>query len=135
MHAPLYSTVALLAEILVSVAVLFVFYQGYKRNRLLEKIAIGTLIYETIFDISYMVYRSSESKSHTHSALVTGLGVLHGTLSLAMFLGLIAFFVLAIKNYRRGVNYFFVHKRLTSAFLFFWMLSVVSGVLLYFIEY
>ena len=45
MHAPLYSTVALLAELLVSLAVFYTFYQGYKRNKLPEKVAIGAIVY------------------------------------------------------------------------------------------
>jgi hypothetical protein len=52
-----------------------------------------------------------------------------------MLLSLIVFFILAIRNYRRNVNYFLVHKRATFVFLFFWSLSVVSGVVLYFVEY
>lgn len=135
MHAPVYSSIALIAEILVSAAVYYVFFQGYKRNRLPEKVAIGAVIYEVLFDISYMIYRLPARETGARKSLVTGLGVFHGTLSLLMFAGLIAFVVLAVKNYRRNVNYFLAHKRATFVFLFCWALSVVSGVVLYFLEY
>jgi hypothetical protein len=135
MHAPLYSTIALLAEILVSSAIFYTFYQGYKHDKLPEKVAIGALVYEVIFNISYMIYRLPARETGANKSLLTGLGIFHGTLSLLMFVSLITFFVLAIKNYRRNVNYFLVHKRPTFVFLFFWSLSVLSGFVLYFVEY
>jgi hypothetical protein len=135
MHAPLYSTVALLAELLVSLAVFYTFYQGYKRNKLPEKVAIGAIVYEILFDISYMLYRSPTRESGANKTLLTGFGIFHGSLSLLMFVSLIVFFILAIKNYRRDINYFLIHKRSTFAFLVFWSLSVISGVILYFVEY
>jgi uncharacterized membrane protein YozB (DUF420 family) len=134
MHAPLYSTIALLAELIVSSAIFYTIYQGYKRNKLPEKVAIGALVYEILFDISYMIFRLPARENGANKSLLTGLGIFHGTLSLIMFASLIAFFVLAIKNYRRNVNYFRVHKRLTFAFLFLWSISVLSGVALYFVE-
>src|ERR1035437_4411588 len=133
MHAPLYSTIALLAELLVSLAIFYTFFQGYRRNKLPEKVAIGALVYEILFDISYMIYRLPVRESGTNKSLLTGLGIFHGTLSVLMLLSLIVFFILAIRNYRRNVNYFLVHKRATFVFLFFWSLSVVSGVVLYFV--
>lgn len=135
MHAPLYSTIAVFAEILVSAAVFYTFYQGYKHNRLPEKVAIGAVVYEILFDISYMIYRLPARESGTNKSLITGLGIFHGTLSLVLFISLIIFFVLAIKNYRRNVNYFLVHKRATSVFLICWSLAVISGIVLYFLEY
>lgn len=135
MHAPLYSTIALLAELLVSLAIFYTFFQGYRRNKLPEKVAIGALVYEILFDISYMIYRLPTRESGANKRLITGLGIFHGTLSLLMLLGLIAFFVLAIKYYRRNVNYFLVHKRPMFVFLFFWSLSVISGAVLYFVAY
>ena len=82
-----------------------------------------------------MIFRLPARENGANKSLLTGLGIFHGTLSLIMFASLIAFFVLAIKNYRRNVNYFRVHKRLTFAFLFLWSISVLSGVALYFVEY
>ena len=130
-----YSTIAVFAEILVSAAVFYTFYQGYKHNRLPEKVAIGAVVYEILFDISYMIYRLPTSESGTNKSLITALGIFHGTLSLVLFISFIVFVVLAIKNYRRNVNYFLVHKRVTSVFLICWSLAVISHVVLYFLEY
>jgi hypothetical protein len=135
MHAPVYSTVALLAEILVSAAVFYVFYQGYKRNKLPEKVAIGAVLYEVVFDVSYMIYRLPARENGAHKSLVTGLGIAHGTLSLLLLISLVVFIAPTVKSYRRNVNYFLVHKRLAFVFLLCWTLSAISGGVLYFIEY
>jgi membrane-bound metal-dependent hydrolase YbcI (DUF457 family) len=134
-HAPLFSTVTLVAELFVSAIVYYTFYRGYKDDKFPEKLAIGAIVYEALFDIGYMVHRVPAQENKLNKPLVIALGATHGILSLLMFLGLILFFVFAIKNYRKGVNYFKVHKKLTFVFLFFWTLSIISGVSLYFVAY
>lgn len=135
MHAPAYSTFALIAEIFVSTAIFYTFYQGYKNDRFPEKVAFGAVAYEILFNISYMAYRLPAHESHFNKAWREILGAVHGTLSLAMFLSLIAFFVLAAQNYGKGVNYFKVHRNLTITFLFFWSISIITGIVFYFVEY
>jgi len=135
MHAPLYSTIALIAELFVSAAVFYIFYRGYKYGKFLEKLAIAAILYEIIFDISYMVHRVPAQDNKLNRPIVIAFGAFHGILSLAMFLGLIVFFALAMMRYRKGVNYFKDHQRLTFTFLFFWSLSVLSGIGLYLTAY
>ena len=135
MHAPIYSSLALIAEIFVSTAIFYSFYQGYKHSKFPEKVAIAALAYETLFNISYMVYRLPAEKNGGISETRKIFGATHGVLSLLMFISLIVFFSLALRNYRKGVNYFRLHKYLTSIFLFFWSISVFSGIALYFVEY
>ena len=135
MHAPAYSTFALIAEIFVSAAVFYTFYQGYKKDRFPEKVAFGAIAYEILFNISYMTYRLPEHESHFNETARQILGAAHGTLSLIMFLSLIAFFTLAAKNYTAGVNYFRTHRNLTVTFLVFWSISIISGIVFYFVEY
>ena len=69
------------------------------------------------------------------SPFIIGLAIVHGILSLLMFIALIVFFVFAWRKYRKNENYFKNHKYLTYTFLFFWTFSIVSGVLFYFVEY
>jgi ABC-type phosphate/phosphonate transport system permease subunit len=135
MSAPIYSTVTLVAEIFVSSAIFYSFYQGYKNNKFPEKLAIAALTYEILFNISYMAYRLPSHEDVPRATWRTILGAFHGTLSLIMFISLIAFFALAIKNYRKDTNYFKEHKRLTFTFLCFWTLSILTGMTFYFVEY
>jgi len=134
-HAPIYSTVTLVAEIFVSTAIFYSLYQGYKHGKFPEKLAIGAVVYEIFFNISYMLYRVPAHSSRISETTRKLLGGIHGGLSLLMFVSLIVFFSLALRNYRMGVNYFRVHRYLTFVFLFFWSISIVSGISLYFAEY
>lgn len=59
----------------------------------------------------------------------------HGALSLIMFIALIVFMVYAWKNYKKGINYFKQHKKLTLIFIIFWLIAVASGILFYVVEY
>lgn len=135
MHAPAYSTFALVTELLVSTAVFYTFYQGYKHNKFPKKIALGALAYEVLFNISYMAYKLPEHESHFSETGRKILGAVHGSLSLLMFLSLIAFFILATINYAKDTNYFKKHKVLTFVFLTFWSISIITGIIFYFVEY
>jgi len=48
MHAPLYSTIALLAELLVSLAIFYTIYQGYKRGKAAGESRYCALVYEIL---------------------------------------------------------------------------------------
>lgn len=134
---PLYSSITLFAEIIISTIIYYTLYQGYKHNKFPTKLAGFALLYELLFNISYMFSRVSSQVKATHveSPFVIILAIVHGTLSLIMFITLIAFFILAWRSYRKGINYFAKHKIFTFLFLFFWTFSIVSGVLFYLIEY
>ena len=137
MHAPLFSTITLGTELVISTIIYYTLYQGYKHNKFPTLLAGLALLYEVIFNISYMASRipSQEHAAKVASGFVIALAIIHGTLSLLMFLSLVLFFVIAWTRYRKGVNYFLNHKILTLLFLIFWTFSIVSGVLFYFVEY
>lgn len=137
MHGPLYSTITLFAEILISVIIYYTLYQGYKHSQFPVKLVALALFYELAFNISYMALQVPE---HAKAAPVTtpfvlGLAIVHGVLSLIMFIALVVFFVLAWRHYRSGVNYFKAHSFFTILFLVFWTFSIVSGILLYLVSY
>jgi len=137
MHAPLYSTITLFAELIVSAVIYYALFQGYKKNKFPTVPVALALFYEVAFNISYMV---SQVHNRVQAAKVESLALIllaitHGILSLIMFLALIVFFVLAYLTYRKGDNYFVSHKILTFTFLFFWTFSILSGILLYIFSY
>lgn len=135
--APFYSTFALFAEFVISAIIYYTIYLGYKKNIFHVKLVTFTLLYEIIFNISYMISRvSPDTKAgKVESSALISLAITHGILSLIMFIALIVFFVVAWKRYRQNVNYFKVHKNLTITFLIFWTLAVLSGALFYFMQY
>ena len=135
MNAPLLSNVSLITELLVSASVIYTFYQGYKHNKFPTTLVSITLLYEILFNISYMATRTkSQVGSRTFNFDVL-LAIIHGTLSLIMFVALIVFMMIAWGRYKKGQNYFKDHKILTWVFLFFWTFSVLSGVLFYILRY
>jgi heme A synthase len=137
MHAPLYSTVTLFAEIVISSIIYYTLYQGYKNNRFPAKLAGFALLYEIVFNISYMASQVPEhaKAAKVESAFVITLAIIHGILSLIMFIALLLFFLLAWRSYKKEINYFKAHKILTMLFLIFWTFSVVSGIIFYIVEY
>ncbi len=133
---PLYSTITLCAEFIVSGAIFYALWSGWVRNRFPQKIVIAALSYEVLFNISYMVFRTAQDREDAFlPPAVVALAAFHGILSLIMFLTLLAFFFTAWKRYRAGINFFKTNPRLMLTFGVFWTLSVLSGALLYVLTY
>ncbi len=135
MHIPLYSTITLVAEIIISCIIFYTFYRSYKYHKFPTKLAAFALLYEIIFNISYMATRVKANTEKIEIPWHVVLAAFHGILSLLMFVSLIIFMLLAWRNYKKEVNYFKLHKNITTIFLIFWSISVLSGIILYFIEY
>lgn len=137
MHAPLFSTITLFTELVVSSIIYYTFFQGFKRNKFPTKLAGFALLYEIAFNISYM---ASQVPEHAKAArvdvpFIIVLAIVHGTLSLIMFIALIIFFLVAWRKYKKGVNFFKNHRIFTFVFLFFWTFSILSGIVFYIVEY
>lgn len=137
MHAPFFSTITLCTELVISAVIYYTLYSGYKHNKFPTLLAGLALLYEITFNISYMASRvpSQQHAAKVASPFLIGLAIVHGLLSLIMFVALVVFFIFAWSIYRKGQNYFASHKILTWSFLIFWTFSIVSGVLFYFVEY
>ena len=136
LHAPLYSSISLIAELIISGIIISVIYQGYKNNVFFSKLTFFALAYEVLFNISYMVRRSDISEEvKPKLSFETALAITHGVLSLVMFISLIIFLLLAWKNYKKRINYFKENKKMTFTFVIFWLISVVSGMTFYFVNY
>jgi len=135
MHAPLYSTITLFAELIISGCVYYVIYQGYMHGLFRKWVAWGALAYEIVFNMSYMALRAGAHLSEHADSTALAFAIVHGTLSLIMFISLIVFFILAARGYAQRENYFLRRKKLTILFTAFWTLSILSGVGFYLIEY
>jgi hypothetical protein len=132
MHPPLISTMTLVAELFIFGSISYVFYKGYEGRIFPFGLAYFAIAYEVVFNIGYMAYRSVGLKQTSAlSEKLRRLGMAHGILSLIVFIALVIFLALAIKNYKKGMNYFKVHSSLTFLLLAFWVISLSSGILLY----
>lgn len=136
---PIFSTFTLITEIFVTVAVLFIFYQGYKHNKFFPKLVFFVLAYETLVNITYMSYRAlthtADVGPHHHTAFHIGVAIFHGVMAIIMFVALVVFFIIAWRKYKKGINYFKEHKIFTIIFVILWMTAVFSGLLFYYLAY
>ena len=103
--APLSSTITLCAEIIVSAIVLYSIYGGDENN--FPRLLLCPALLYVVFNVSYMVSRVGvQTNGQSMTPVGLTLAIVHGTLSLVMFVALILFFALAWINYRKGMNYF-----------------------------
>ena len=131
-----FSTFAAISELIVTAIVLYVIIGNMRGQPLRWKLLFGTLTYELLVNITYMVERTIVVATNHPDPLgewVTLLGAFHGILSLFMFIGLIIISVLAFRASRQNIAYFQKRPILTSAILVLWMLSIISGEILYFV--
>lgn len=134
---PAFSTFSAISELFVTAAVFYFFSMALRRNDFRWALIGITIAFETLFNITYMASRLGQSAQANlpQPAWVVALLAGHGTLSLAMFLGLIAFILIAYRRHRvEGINLFATRRRLTYAFLALWTLSVLSGELIYVLQ-
>ena len=101
--------------------------------------AFAVLVYEILFNITYMLSRVlrhlPEHPHEHHEPLVLVVAIFHGIFSPIMFAALLAFFIRAAVVYGRGDNFFKNHPILTAIFIGAWTLSIFSGVLFFFLLY
>jgi hypothetical protein len=125
----------------VTVAVFYIIYRAYYEHYFLRGFAITVLAYELLFNISYMSSRlfghvlSEEHAQMHHAPYEIAVAAFHGIFSLLMFILLIVFFIFAIRAYGRGEQFFSNHTKLTLAFVVAWIISIFSGIFLFFLLY
>lgn len=136
-NIPWFSTFTLVTELLVTVSILSIFYRAYTYNRFSYGFAAIVLAYETLVNVSYMtrsLFDHTVGKPIT-SPYYIALAAFHGSFSLLMFLLLLVFMFFAWRNYKKGINYFRVHRKLTITFLVSWMIAVITGFVFYYLLY
>ena len=131
----LLSSFILVAEFFVLMLIGHIVYSGYHKGWLSSKLLFFTLAYEIVFNVGYMVIRTANPSSAGGSESVKLLGMFHGIFSLLMFVVAVAFFILAYRQYKKGINYFKEHKTATILFCACWIIALFSGVALYLLIY
>lgn len=128
---PIYSTIAAITEIFVTAAVLYVIALNLGKHRFPVWLLVGTVLFELVANISYMVIRLQHVEPHLTGSLRL-LAMTHGILSLIAFILLIILTILAIAAQKAG-RFFFHEKRwITYPFVVIWLASVLSGEVIYF---
>lgn len=132
MTIPVWSLVTLLTELVVTGSVYFIIWKAYRTGIFLRVFAFSVLAYEALFNITYMSSRAAGvGTAVSYSPFEIGLAIFHGTFSIVMFLALVGFFLWAARIYKRGENFFLIHKKLTIIFVIAWGVSIISGLVFF----
>jgi hypothetical protein len=126
---PAFSIFSAISELFVTLAVLYTIISNLYGKKLLWPLLGGVLTFELCVNVVYMAGRAAAADTDT--TLTTGMKLFfaaHGILSLAMFVGLLILFILAVIDVKSGRESWFRRHRVgTWIFVFFWMVSVVTG--------
>ena len=130
-----FSTFSAIAEIFVTLGVMTVIFSNMAGKPLYLRLAILIAVFEFGVNMLYMVSRMSQhATSPTLPTTMKVFAALHGSLSLLVFVAFIVLIFLAHAEQKRGGYFFRDHKIVTWAFVGFWMASVLSGEVIYFLK-
>lgn len=137
MEIPAFSVFSAISEVFVTIGVLYAVISNLYGKPLMWKILGAVLAFELCVNVVYMAGRASAADTSTE--LSQGMKIFyaaHGTLSLAMFIGIVVLFILAVTDFKNGRQTWFQRHRMgTWVFVFFWMVSVVSGETIFFLQF
>lgn len=131
---PAYSIFGAVSSVLVTAAILFVFYRALTGHRFLAGLYNATVAFEGVFLVSYMAYDAVVHPAAANPDLPTWMLVVsgvHGLLSLVVFVALVYVAVAAHRRGRFGRNYLRDHAGLTWALGVLAILSLLSGELIF----
>jgi len=126
---PAFSIFSALSEILVTVVVLATVLANLRGRPLRWRLLGVVLAFELAVNVVYMAGRASQADAdRTLSPGLKAFFAAHGILSLAMFVWLAAVFLISVVDLSGGRETWFVrHRRLCGVLLALWLVSVLSG--------
>ncbi len=137
MHAPAFSVFSAISELFVTAGVLYIIRRNWTRRTFSLAIFLTVALFEALVNVMYMARRSAEAATGAQ-AIAPGLRVffaLHGMLSLLAYLVFVILGVLAYQEQRAGRFWFRDRPAATWTFLTAWMISVISGEVLFAVRY
>ena len=137
MQIPTFSIFSATSEIFVTIAVLYCILRTLRGDRL-PKVLMGVVLtFELCINVLYMANRAAAADTSVQlTAAMKLFFAAHGTLSLVMFLVLVVTYLLSLHNESDGKsNWFQRHRTGTYVLLVFWMISVVSGEVIFVMRY
>ena len=136
MSASAFSTFSAISELFVTAAVFYVIFTNLKGRNFPWKLAVGVILFEFSVNMLYMIFRmQQQGTTGDSSSAFVAFAAGHGFLSLLVFILFAVFCFLAYSGFKKGSFFFKENKTLTYVFISLWTISVVSGEVLYFINY
>lgn len=129
MNIPPFSIFSAVSEIVVTVVVLYSIIHHYRGGRLPWKLLGVALLFEFSVNVVYMVHRAAVVDSETQlSSGLRNLFILHGILSMVMFLALVLAYLYCTFEQKAGLRTWLQrHPVGTWTFIVLWIISVGSG--------
>jgi hypothetical protein len=137
MDIPPFSIFSAIAEVFVTAVVIYAVVANTFGKPLIWKPLGFVLVFEGCVNVVYMAGRASAADASNE--LSTGMKLFyaaHGTLSLAMFLAIVTLYLLAVVDVKKGEEAWF-RRHPTGSWItvFFWMVSFISGEVIFFMNY
>ena len=135
MSAPAFSTFSAISELFVTAGVFYIIFTNLKGRNFKWKLAAGVIAFEFLVNMMYMIVRMQQHGETNSDAAFVAFAAGHGFLSLLVFIVFVVFSFMAYSANKKGRHFFQQNRGLTYGFTALWTLSVVSGEILYFINY
>lgn len=135
MSAPTFSTFSAISEIFVTIGVFYVVFTNLRGKGFPWKIALGVIIFEFSVNMLYMIVRMQQHTVTETNQTMLAFAAGHGFLSLLVFILFAVFAFLAYTASKKGKHFFRDNRAVTYSFIVLWSISVLSGEVLYLINY
>lgn len=138
MNIPGFSIFSAISELFVTAGVLFVIRRNWTRRLFPFGLFLAVALFEALVNVLYMANRSAQAASGSHEALSTGMKIFfaaHGILSLLAYLVFVVLGIFAHQEQKDGRFFFRERPVLTWTFLVVWMVSIVSGEVIFVMHY
>ncbi len=137
-NIPLYSIFTAITEIFVTIIVLYTIISNMRGKKLKWKLLFIAIVFESLVNVSYMVYRLfgfAAERIEITSKLLRSLVGFHGVLSFIMLTLLIILSYVAYKESKNDKNFFQEHKLISIIFITLWLISIISGYIFFVLFY
>jgi len=127
------STIAILAEAIVTAIVIFTLYSGYAKGKTYFRLVFTAVFLDIAYLIFFLISRYGSghiTEEVNEEAYYVLLASSHGIVSLAAVIYTIVFFFKAKKAHAQGENYFKNHPKQSVLVGVLWIVSLLSGLVL-----
>jgi hypothetical protein len=137
MAAPAFSVFSAVSELFVTAGVLVVIRRNATRRDFPLMLFLGVALFEALVNVLYMANRASQAAigAHVVSPALRAAFAAHGLLSLVAYLVFVVLGVIAWQEQREGRWFFAERPGLTWTFVIVWLVSVISGEIIFAARY
>jgi hypothetical protein len=136
-NIPPFSLFSAISELFVTAGVLYVVWANWNQRRFPGPLFLGLALFEALVNVLYMASRAARASTGA-DAISVGMKLFfaaHGMLSLLAYVAFVIVGAFAFQEQKAGRWFFREHRTLTAIFLLVWIVSIVSGEVIFAIRY